>query len=70
MNKPSMSSKVRRHNYFAPPEYHDTVIIDEKDIEQVDANCKEFGCGKTLTLIEKLCGNKCIDHCIEKRYVY
>lgn len=24
--------------------------------------CKVFGCGKTLSSIEKLCGNKCLKH--------
>lgn len=36
--------------------------IDETFLEIIDEYCNEFRCNKKLTLLEKLCGKKCIEH--------
>ena len=36
--------------------------IDEKCLEITQVVCKAFGCGKILSMREKLFGDKCIKH--------
>lgn len=41
-------------------------IIDERTLIIEDEICSEFGCARKLTLMEKLCGKKCVFHSIKK----
>ena len=40
-------------------------VEDEKSIKVTEICCSVFGCGKILSMAEKLFGNKCIDHSIK-----
>lgn len=35
---------------------------EAKDTLPVVAYCVHFGCGKELSLVQQLCGNRCEDH--------
>jgi len=44
--------------------------INEKDLYIPLQYCTHFGCGKLLTLPEKLCGCRCIDHMKKKEFMF
>ena len=56
--------KSSKHN----PKYFLLPVIEtiEAPLDGEREMCKEFGCGKKLSLIESLAGNKCIKHTQEK----
>lgn len=48
-------------------DHFSVISIQKKYTEQcnqVDVICRHFGCGKTLSLHEQLCGKYCIQHSI------
>lgn len=52
-------------------------LLIYEEFEPIDENatltkvyCRYFGCGKRLSLIENLCGDKCSDHKNLKPFVY
>lgn len=47
---------------FYLPVYFHSIPVNEETIELEDEICKEFGCGKKLSLREKLFGQRCIKH--------
>ena len=44
--------------------------VDEEKRYIPETYCSFFGCGKLLTLAEKLCGCRCIDHMDKKVFMF
>jgi len=64
-----MTSHIEQHIYEIP-EYlkwdierkrNEITATNENDLEQ-EPYCSFFGCGKRLSLVESLCGDRCIRH--------
>lgn len=55
LSKRMITNNLRVKEEKMEPVNELTLIIE-------DVNCTVFGCGKTLSLIEKLCGNVCNQH--------
>lgn len=44
--------------------------IDERIVTVVEKYCSQFGCGRELSRIENLAGDKCTFHMIRKTFIF
>ena len=54
--------KLVRQSQFVFMQYLPVPEINEDEIEIEEINCSVFGCGKVLSMQEKMFGSRCINH--------
>lgn len=54
--------KLIRRPQFLLMEYLPVPEINEDEIEVEERNCSFFGCGKVLSMQEKMFGSRCVNH--------
>lgn len=60
------NSNLSNHVYVQLVNYEKVIPIDEDSLVIKDYVCDFFGCNKILSITEKLCGRKCIEHMGDK----
>lgn len=59
--------KLIRKPEFIVMQYLPVPEINEDEIEIEEINCSFFGCGKVLSMREKMFGDRCINHQVNKK---
>jgi hypothetical protein len=52
------------------PEYNYVSPVNEEVLEVIEVNCSYFGCGRKLSLVEKLSGKVCLKHMSDQQPIY